>query len=163
MNHWEGMDRLGSARNPTASRQTHEAARLPGDQGGRTRGRAVGEQDYLRQQQKLSPEAFSGREARRRQGMSALARRREPGGNAERRGEPRAHGENESRCGKAAARADFSGACDARIRFFPDVGVRHFRSGWLEEAKARVGRSKRSLGNSRRRLYLTGAMRRWNS
>ncbi|MDR0708350.1 MAG: transposase [Treponema sp.] len=58
----------------------------------------------------------------------------------------RVYGESENKCGKAAARANFSGLYDVYNRFFLDIGVRHFRSGGLEEAKEHIGELKAIAG-----------------
>jgi hypothetical protein len=58
----------------------------------------------------------------------------------------RVYGESENKYGKAVARANFSGAYDVYNRFFLDIGVHHFRSSELEEAKAHIGEIKAILG-----------------
>jgi hypothetical protein len=110
----------------------------------------VSKQDYLRQRQKLNPEVFrllnrkylqdfyGGTEVRTWHGMVVLAAdgsRVEIPNSAENR---REYGESENRYGKAVARANFSGLYDVYNRFFLDIGLHHFRSSEIEEARAHI-------------------------
>jgi hypothetical protein len=56
------------------------------------------------------------------------------------------YGESENKYGKAAARANFSGLYDVYNRFFPDIGVHHYRSSEIEEAKEHIRELNEILG-----------------
>jgi hypothetical protein len=71
---------------------------------------------------------YGGTEVKAWRGMAALAAdgsRVETPNSEENR---RIYGESENKCGKAAARTNFSGLYDGYNRFFLDIGVRHFRN-----------------------------------
>jgi hypothetical protein len=110
----------------------------------------VSKQDYLRQRQKLKPEVFKvldgdylrhfygGEEAAGWRGHLVLAAggsRVEIPNSAENR---KKYGESENQYGKGVARANFSGIYDVYNRFFLDIGVHHFRSSEIQEAKAHI-------------------------
>jgi hypothetical protein len=119
---------------------------------------AVSKQDYLRQRQKLNPKVFkllnreylrhfyAGKEVKWWQGMIVLAvdgSRVEIPNSKENR---QVYGESENKYGKAVARANFSGLYDVYNGFFVDIGVHHFRSSELEEAKEHIGELKEIIG-----------------
>jgi hypothetical protein len=118
----------------------------------------VSKQDYLKQRQKLNPEVFrllnrkylqnfyEGREVKTWYGMVVLAidgSRVEIPNSAENR---REYGESENRYGKAVARANFSGLYDLYNRFFLDIGLHHFRSSEIEEARAHIPELRKIVG-----------------
>jgi hypothetical protein len=118
----------------------------------------VSKQDYLKQRRKLNPEVFrelnriylrkfyGGKEVRRWQGMVVLAvdgSRVELPDSAENR---REYGESENRYGKAVARANFSAAYDVYNRFMVDIGIHHFRSSEIEEARTHLPEIKGVVG-----------------
>jgi hypothetical protein len=120
---------------------------------------AVSKQAYLRQRQNLNPEVFrlinreylrhfyGGTEVKRWRGMVVLAvdgSRVEIPNSEENR---RVYGESENKYGKAEARANFSGMYDVNNRFFLDIGVHHFRSSEIEEAKAHIEELKAIVGD----------------
>ena len=118
----------------------------------------VSKQDYLKQRRKLNPEVFKelnriylrkfygGKEVRRWQGMIVLAidgSRVEIPDSAENR---ETYGESENRYGKAVARANFSAAYDVYNRFMVDIGIHHFRSSEIEEARGHLPEIREVVG-----------------
>jgi hypothetical protein len=118
----------------------------------------VSKQDYLRQRQKLNPEVFrllnrkylqnfyEGKEVKKWHGMVVLAidgSRVEIPNSAENR---REYGGSENKYGKAVARANFSALYDLYNRFFLDIGLHHFKSSEIEEAREHIGELKKVVG-----------------
>jgi hypothetical protein len=118
----------------------------------------VSKQDYLRQRQKLNPEVFKllnrkylqdfygGTEVRKWHGMVVMAidgSRVEIPNSAENR---REYGESVNQYGKAVARANFSGLYDIYNRFFLDIGLHHFKSSEIEEAREHIAELKKIIG-----------------
>jgi hypothetical protein len=114
-------------------------------------GQAVSKQDYLKQRQKLNPEAFrllnrnclrrfyGGGEPKGWRGylvMAADGSRAEIPNSGENR---RVYGESMNKYGKAVARANISGLHDAYNRFVLDIGAHHCRDSEIREAKEHIG------------------------
>jgi hypothetical protein len=110
----------------------------------------VSKQDYLQQRKKLNPEVFkllnqkylhdfyTTDEVQLWQGYVVLAidgsRVEIPNSKANRE----TYGESENKYGKAVARANLSGLYDVYNRFFLDIGVHHYRSSEIVEAKEHI-------------------------
>jgi hypothetical protein len=58
----------------------------------------------------------------------------------------REYGESVNQYGKAVARANFSGLYDLYNRFFLDIGLHHFKSSEIEEARAHIPELKKIAG-----------------
>ena len=120
----------------------------------------VSKQDYLRRRQKLNPEVFkilnrnylkrfySGQEVERWQGYLVMAvdgSRAEIPNSEENR---RVYGESINKYGKAVARTNLSALHDVYNRFILDIGMHHYRSSEIEDAKAHIGALKEIVGES---------------
>jgi hypothetical protein len=118
----------------------------------------VSKQDYLRQRQNLNPRVFThlnrnylqhfyqGEEARGWEGYVLLAvdgSRVEIPNSPENR---QRYGESQNKYGKAVARANFSGIYDVYNGFFLDIGVYHYRSSEIQEAKAHIPAVRQIVG-----------------
>jgi hypothetical protein len=119
----------------------------------------VSKQDYLRQRQNLNPEVFrilsreylqdfyAGDEAVCWHGYVVLAT---DGSRAEipnSRENRETYGESENQYGKGVARANISVLYDVYNRFIVDLGIHHFRSSEIAEAKANIERMKGVMGD----------------
>jgi hypothetical protein len=118
----------------------------------------VSKQDYLRQRQKLNPEVFKvlnrnylkrfyrGQEALKWQGYLVMAvdgSRAEIPNSEENR---RVYGESINKYGKQGARTNLSALHDVFNRFLLDIGMDHYRSSEIEEAKAHIEALKGIVG-----------------
>jgi hypothetical protein len=118
----------------------------------------VSKQDYLRQRQKLNPEVFKllnrnylkrfygGREALLWHGHLVMAvdgSRAEIPNSEENR---QVYGESINKYGKAVARTNLSALHDVFNRFLIDIGMHHYRSSEIEDAKAHIEALKEIVG-----------------
>ena len=118
----------------------------------------VSKQDYLRRRQKLNPEVFkilnknylkrfySGQEAVRWQGYLVMAvdgSRAEIPNSEENR---QTYGESINKYGKQVARTNLSVVHDVFNRFLLDIGMHHYRSSEIEDAKAHIEALKEIIG-----------------
>jgi hypothetical protein len=118
----------------------------------------VSKQDYLRQRQKLNPAVFKilnrnylkrfygGQEALLWHGhlvMAADGSRAEIPNSEENR---QVYGESINKYGKQAARANLSVVHDVFNRFLLDIGMHHYRSSEIEDAKAHIEALKEITG-----------------
>jgi len=119
---------------------------------------AVSKQDYLRQRQKLNPEVFvilnrnylkrfyDGEEVLLWHGYIVLAT---DGSRAEipnSRENREVYGESINKYGKAVARTNMSAVHDVFNRFLLDIGMHHYRSSEIEDAKAHIEAIKEIVG-----------------
>lgn len=120
--------------------------------------KTVSKQDYLRQRQKLNPEVFkllnrnylkrfySGEEALQWHGYLVMAvdgSRAEIPNSVENR---LTYGESINKYGKGVARTNLSALHDVFNRFILDIGMHHYRSSEIEDAKAHIGALKEIVG-----------------
>jgi hypothetical protein len=118
----------------------------------------VSKQDYLRRRQKVNPEVFKllnrnylkrfyyGQEAFRWHGYLVMAvdgSRAEIPNSEENR---RTYGESINKYGKAVARTNLSAVHDVFNRFLLDIGMHHYRSSEIEEAKVHSKALKEIIG-----------------
>jgi hypothetical protein len=118
----------------------------------------VSKQDYLRRRQKVNPEVFKllnrnylkrfygGQEALRWHGYLVMAvdgSRAEIPNSEENR---RTYGESINKYGKSVARTNLSAVHDVFNRFLVDIGMHHYRSGEIEEAKVHSEALKEIIG-----------------
>ena len=118
----------------------------------------VSKQDYLNQRQKLNPEVFrilnrnylkrfyDGQEVKGWNGYLLMAvdgSRVEIPNSRENREE---YGENKTKYGEAAARANLSAVHDVYNRFILDIGIHNYQSSEIEEAKAHIKAVKEIVG-----------------
>jgi len=118
----------------------------------------VSKQDYLRQRQKLNPVVFKllnrnylkrfygGQEAVLWHGHLVMAidgSRAEIPNSEENR---QVYGESINKYGKQAARTNLSALHDVFNRFIIDIGMHHYRSSEIEDAKAHIGALKEIVG-----------------
>ena len=118
----------------------------------------VSKQDYLQQRRKLNPEVFKllnrkylrdfyrGDEGTLWEGHMVLAvdgSRAEIPNSRENR---REYGESENRYGKGVGRANVSGVYDVYKGFLPDLGIHHYTSNEIQEAKEHIPAIKEIVG-----------------